>query len=165
MKPSTRHRRQPNKHELAQFKVLADIGTSPHAIGRQTGRDPKTVRKWLQSEVYQTDQELGELIGLLKKKELDDLYLLGAKGRQRLHELLNSGKSRMIETIALVDRTFQQRRLLQGGSTSNLAILDRVLERVHKNLFVNDELPSPDPECALGEEQSAPASTSDSVPQ
>ena len=50
---------------------------------------------------------------------VEDLYLLGAKGRQRLHELLDQGNSKMIETIALVDRTFQQRRLLEGQSTLN----------------------------------------------
>jgi hypothetical protein len=119
---------------LARFKVLADVGMSPNAIGQQSGRDPKTVRKWLGSDVYQNDEDLAGLVDLLKKKELDDLYVLGAKGRQRLHELIDSGKTRMIETIALVDRTFQQRRLLEGGTTANVGVLGRLLIEAEREL-------------------------------
>ena len=122
MKPSTPHRRKPTKPELARFKAMADLGVTPNAIGKQVGRDPKTVRSYLQSPVYETDPDLQEMVELIKARELDDLYLLGAKGRKRLHNLLDEGQTKMIETIALVDRTFQQRRLLQGGSTANVGI-------------------------------------------
>ena len=145
MKPSTRHRRQPTKPELARFKAMADLGLTPHAIGRKTGRDPKTVRTYLQSPVYETDGDLQELVELIKTRELDDLYLLGAKGRKRLHDLLEEGNTKMIETIALVDRTFQQRRLLEGGSTANIGVLTKLIGQVHKSLFEPTKKPTGQP--------------------
>ncbi len=141
MKPSTPHRRKPTKPELARFKAMADLGVTPNAIGKRVGRDPKTVRSYLQSPVYETDPDLQEMVELIKARELDDLYLLGAKGRKRLHDLLDEGKTKMIETIALVDRTFQQRRLLQGGSTANLGIFSRIVIDVDKTLFDRSRKP------------------------
>ena len=54
-----------------------------------------------------------------KDKELDDLFLIGVKARKRLHELLDEGKTKPIETTAIMDRAFQQRRVLEGKSTEN----------------------------------------------
>ncbi len=107
------------KKEMARFKVMNDLGFSPHAIAKRTNRDPKTVRKYLQSDVYQ-DPDIQELVEIIREKELLDLNLLGAKGRHRLHEHLDEGKTKVIETVAIVDRTFQQRRLLEGQSTANI---------------------------------------------
>jgi hypothetical protein len=106
------------KKELARFKAMDDLGVTPHAIGKKTGRDPKTVRKWLQSEVY-NDPDLMRMVDAIKKKELADLYLLGGKARAHLHTLLDGGGMKAIETVATMDRSFQQRRLLEGQSTSN----------------------------------------------
>jgi hypothetical protein len=135
MKPSTPHRRKPTKPELARFKAMADLGVTPNAIGKRVGRDPKTVRSYLQSPVYETDADLQEMVELIKAREVDDLYLLGAKGRKRLHDLLDEGKTKMIETIALVDRTFQQRRLLEGGSTANVGLLTKLIVSCDQTLF------------------------------
>jgi hypothetical protein len=53
------------------------------------------------------DSEIKELVEEIKEKEVTDLYLLGGKARNRLHELLDGGQTKMIETIALMDRSFQ----------------------------------------------------------
>jgi len=118
----------PTKKELAQYKALNDMGLTPNAIAVRAGRDPKTVRKYLQSEAY-NDPEIMQMVDLIKKKEVNDLHLLGAKARKRLHELLDEGKTKTIETVALMDRSFQQRRLLEGQSTENIT-------KVHANLAV-----------------------------
>jgi len=135
MKPPIRHRRSPDKRELARFKAMADLGLTPNAIGKQVRRDPKTVRYYLQSPVYETDTNLQEMIELIKTRELEDLYLLGAKGRKRLHDLLDQGKTKMIETIALMDRTFQQRRLLEGITTANIGIPSKLIVEVNDAPF------------------------------
>jgi hypothetical protein len=135
MRPPTRHRRSPDKKELARFKAMADLGLTPNAIGKQVGRDPKTVRWYLQSPVYETDPALQAMIEQIKTRELEDLYLLGAKGRKRLHDLLDEGQTKMIETIVLVDRTFQQRRLLEGGSTANIGLLTKLVIASDESLF------------------------------
>lgn len=134
--------RKPDRKELARFKAMADLGLTPNAIGKQVGRDPKTVRYYLQSPVYQQDIELQAMIEQIKTRELEDLYLLGAKGRKRLHDLLDEGKTKMIETIALVDRTFQQRRLLEGGSTANVGILSKLIVAVDNELFQPSKKPT-----------------------
>lgn len=119
--------KKPNKKELAQMRVMHDLGVSPTAIAEKMGRSHNTVLKYLSSEVYY-DPAIAEMVEKIKQKELEDLYLLGAKGRQRLHELIERGDSQMIPTIALVDRVFQQRRLLEGQSTQNIATLSKLVE-------------------------------------
>ncbi len=113
------------------MKIMSELGVSPTAIAEKMGRSHHTVIKYLQSDVY-TDPSIGEIIERIKEKETQDLWLLGAKGRQRLHELLDEGKAQMIPTIALVDRTFQQRRLLEGKSTINLSLKSQLVEAAHK---------------------------------
>ena len=110
----------PTKKELAQYKALSDMGLTPNAIAVRTERDPKTVRKYLQSEVY-SDSKIASMVDLIKTREINDLYLIGAKARSHIHKLLDEGNMKAIETVATMDRSFQQRRLLQGESTDNIA--------------------------------------------
>jgi len=99
------------------------------AIATQMHKGHSTVIKYLNSEVY-TDSSITKLVDKIRESEVNDLYVLGAKGRSRLHEMLDDGqKLQMIPTIALVDRTFQQRRLLEGRSTSNVSTITHLLEQ------------------------------------
>ena len=134
MKPTTRHRRSPDKKELARFKAMSDLGFTPNAIGRETGRDPKTVRKWLRSGVTERDSDLKTLVEQIKATELDDLYLLGQKARRRLHQLAET-EDKMIPLIALQDRCFQQRRLLEGNTTAHIGILTKLIVQADEKLF------------------------------
>ncbi len=127
---------RPKKTDLARFKAMNDLGVTPNNIARRTGYDPKTVRKYLTSEVYQ-DPDIQRMVDTIREKELNDLYLLGAKARMRLHELLDEGKTKAIETTAIMDRTFQQRQLLSGGSTQNLSI-SALIVSVHEKLRESD---------------------------
>jgi hypothetical protein len=108
------------------MKVLSDSGYSPTAISQELGKSHHTVIKYLKSAVY-TDPTINVIVEKIRENETNDLYLLGARGRQRLHELVDKGDSKMIETIALVDRTFQQRRLLEGKSTANIHSLTALI--------------------------------------
>lgn len=135
--------RKPTKTELARFKAMSDLGLTPHAIGARAGRDPKTVRKYLQSEVY-NDPEIKQMVDIIKEKEVADLYLLGAKARKRLHELLDKGNTKTIETVALMDRSFQQRRLLEGQSTSNIAQVIYAIEETRRMRDENKTLDEPE---------------------
>src|SRR5688572_2918419 len=119
--------KKPSKKELARMKAMNELGESPTSIAERMGKSHNTVIKYLQSDVYNAPTIL-EMVENIKDKELSDLYLLGAKGRHRLHELLDDGDSAMIPTIALVDRVFQQRRLLEGNSTHNIHTLTKVIE-------------------------------------
>jgi hypothetical protein len=89
------------------------------------------VIKYLDSDVY-NDPAIGGIVEKIKENEINDLYLLGAKGRKRLHELVEKGDSKMIETIALVDRVFQQRRLLEGKTTENIGSITRLINESHE---------------------------------
>ena len=111
------------------MKVMSELGVSPTAIAGKLGKGHHTIIKYLQSDVF-TDPTIKEIVKKIRDTELNDLYLLGAKGRQRLHELLDSEeKVQMIPTVALVDRTFQQRRLLEGRSTVNLGLKTQLVLR------------------------------------
>ena len=91
------------------------------------------------------------MVDLIKEREINDLYLLGAKARNRLHELVDEGKTKTIETVALMDRSFQQRRLLEGKSTENMAHIHADIAALRKldeqknkedeqTLFINSEI-------------------------
>ncbi len=112
------------------MKAMNDLGLSPTAIAKKMDRSHNTVIKYLDREVYK-DPDIAKMVERIKEKETADLYLLGAKGRKRLHELVDKGDSKMIETIALVDRTFQQRRLLEGQSTQNISNLTAIIQAAH----------------------------------
>jgi hypothetical protein len=124
--------KKPTKKELARMKAMNELGESPTSIADRMGRSHNTVIKYLESDVY-NDPAIAEMVEKIKEKELEDLYLLGAKGRHRLHQLLDQGKSTMIPTIALVDRTFQQRRLLEGNSTQNIHTLSKFIESAQES--------------------------------
>ena len=112
------------------MKVMHDLGVSPTAIAQRLGRSHNTVIKYLDSDVF-NDPSISQIVERIKEKELSDLYLLGAKARKNLHTMLDQGKGGMIPTVALMDRSFQQRRLLEGRSTENIHNLTAIIQAVH----------------------------------
>ena len=112
------------------MKVMHDLGVSPTAIAQRLGRSHNTVIKYLDSDVF-NDPSISQIVEQIKEKELSDLYLLGAKARKNLHTMLDQGKGGMIPTVALMDRSFQQRRLLEGRSTENIHNLTAIIQAVH----------------------------------
>ncbi len=119
-------REKPQKTELARFKVMNDSGLSPNAIGKRTGRDPKTVRKYLASDVY-FDPEINSLVNLLKEKEIEDLIIITGKTRAALNNYLDQvldgeKQPNPIAICAIQDRCFTQRQLLEGKPTENISV-------------------------------------------
>lgn len=117
---------KPSKPDMAKFKVMKDMGITPNAIAKRTGYDAKTVRAYLSSEVY-SDPDIQKMIQLIKGKELNDLHLIGGKARAVLNGYLDSvlkGKKEPnpVAIVAIQDRSFQQRRLLEGQSTENVSV-------------------------------------------
>ncbi len=115
------------------MKVLSDMGESNRSIARQLGKGHGTIKKYLNSDVFTNAPEIDRMVEQIKDREVADLALLGARGRQHIHELLDEGKSTLIPLIALVDRTFQQRRLLEGKSTVNLNLKMQLTLAAHEH--------------------------------
>ena len=124
---------KPKKTDVATFKALTDMGVSPNAIGKSTGYDPKTVRRYLTVADY-SEPEIQGIIAKIKQTHLDDLRLLNHRARVRLHELIDAGDTKVIETLAVADRTFNQIQLLSGQSTQNVDVLTAVIERAGSDL-------------------------------
>jgi predicted transcriptional regulator len=137
----------PTKDEVANMIVLEEMGETYKSIARMLGRSNHTVKKYLNSEAYLTDPAVKELVAVLKAKEIEDLRLLGGKARAKLHGLLDGDKVKIIEVTAVMDRSFQQRRLLEGESTKNISTIHVVrnledsLKRIDEEL---DKLPKQD---------------------
>lgn len=117
---------KPTKPDIAKFKVMKDMGLTPNAIGKRTGFDAKTIRAYLSSEVY-SDPEIQQMIELIRGKELNDLHLIGGKARAVLNGYLDSvmrgeKEPNPVAIVAIQDRSFQQRRLLEGLSTENIGV-------------------------------------------
>lgn len=111
---------KPTKKELARMAVMHDMGITPTAIAKRLNKSHHTIFKYLNSDLLD-DPAIKAIIDKIKETEINDLYLLGGKARQRLHALLDEGDTKAIETTAIMDRSFQQRQLLQGRAT---AIID-----------------------------------------
>ena len=121
---------RPTKPEIAKMRVLSELGETPKSIGRKLGRSNHTVAKYLATTAY-TDPDIAQMVETIKERELDDLFVLNARGRAHLHALLDAGTMKPIETIALVDRSFQQRQLLTGRPTTHLLHTSLVVQ-VHE---------------------------------
>ena len=113
---------KPDKPTVAKMKVLRDLGNSDRQIARKLKCSNHTVAKYLKRQDLLQDPEVIKLVELIKKTEIADLYVIGEKARARIHELLDNGKVRPIEAVAIQDRSFQQRRLLESQPT-NIGVL------------------------------------------
>jgi hypothetical protein len=118
------------RNEAARIKALDQIGMTPYRISKITGRARNTIANVLNSQVYK-DPHFEKKIELIKEKELLDLYQIGGRARHHLTNLLEAGSLTPLETIAAMDRSFQQRRLLEGKSTENIASLTKIIEAAH----------------------------------
>jgi len=63
-----------------------------------------------------------DIVQKIKDAELNDLLLLNQKARSNLHKRFDEGSPNVIESTAVMDRTFNQTRLLQNQATQNIDI-------------------------------------------
>lgn len=62
-----RKKRKLTENELIAFKVMNDLGMTPNAIAVEMGRDPKTVRKYLASNIYTINQCIKDMVDRVKE--------------------------------------------------------------------------------------------------
>ena len=134
-------RRGPGIHatngELARIKTLNDLGYNKSQIARRMGMTDSghnTIIRYLKHKRMESPEVIA-LAEAIKETEIKDLTLIGVKARIRLHELLDEGKTKPIETVAIMDRSFQQRRLLEGSATeifdvNTIKELDKEIEEI-----------------------------------
>jgi len=108
------------KKEKAYAHAMYASGHNPTKIASSLGRNNKTVSSTLQKKI--DDPDLLEMISLIKKSELSELHEVGYKARRILNEYLDAvlrgdKEPNVISVTAVLDRTFQQRRLLEGEAT------------------------------------------------
>jgi len=131
-RPPGRRRKALNKREQAEIKALNKLGHSNYAVAKRTGIDNHTVAKYLANQEAYADPRMTAMVAEICEKEILDLTVLTVKARERLHEL--AAKMNPIEAIALMDRSFQQRRLLEGKSTANIATLQKIIQKANADL-------------------------------
>jgi hypothetical protein len=118
----------PSKREQAQMVAMSEMGMGTYEIGASMQRAPNTVRKYLTSPMF-TDEKFQKLVEEYKSKELIDLTVLNIEARARLHDLVPTMTP--IEAIALMDKSFGERRLLEGKSTENIFSLRKIISEAH----------------------------------
>lgn len=128
---------QASNGELARIKTLNDLGYNKSQIARKMGMTDGShtkIIRYLKHKRMESPEVIA-LAGAIKETEIKDLTLIGVKARIRLHELLDEGKTKPIETVAIMDRSFQQRRLLEGSATeifdvNTIKELDKEIEEI-----------------------------------
>lgn len=125
------------KKDQAEIKALSDMGHTNYAIEQRTGISHNTIDKYLSDQAAYNDPKMQDKIAKIKEKEILDLTILNVKAKERLHAIAPTAN--MIESIALMDRTFQQLRLLEGKSTQNIATLTKIVEEAHNAVTHVDE--------------------------
>lgn len=132
---------KPTKREIAEIKVLHNIGYSENAIGQMIGKSNHTIKKYLNSELL-NDNQVKKMIDRITAKEVADLNVIGLKSRQCQHIYLNAvldGKKEVnpIAVTAIGDRTSRQRRLLENKPTSNLEVYSQFINKFTVNIQNN----------------------------
>ena len=118
-----------NRNQKATIKALTELGHTKTEIEKYTGHSHHTITKYLDEAEAYADPKMQEKVTQIKQKEILDLTVLNVKAKKRLHEL--APKMNAIESIALMDRSFQQLRLLEGKSTQNIATLSQFVKEAH----------------------------------
>lgn len=103
--------------DKAVIHSMSEMGHSKKAIAKTMGFGWHTVKAVLSQEPTNPT-----LVAKLKQHELSQLVVLGALSRDRLAKMLDENLLKPIEAIALMDRAFQQVRLIQGESTANIDV-------------------------------------------
>ena len=118
----------PSKREQAQMLALNEMGLGTYEIGSIMGRAPNTIRKYCESPMF-TDPNFAKLVEEYKTKELIDLTAMNISARARIHDLIPTMTP--IEAIACMDKSFMQRRLVEGKSTENISSLRKIISDAH----------------------------------
>lgn len=119
--------------EKAEIKALSELGESNYAIEKRTGISHNTVDKYLKDQDAYNDPHMQAKVTQIKEREILDLTVLNVAAKARLHEI--APRMNPIEAIALMDRTFQQLRLLEGKSTQNVNTLTRIVQEAHSQFL------------------------------
>ena len=127
---------RPSKREQAQMLALKDLNMSNYQVGEIMGRSPHTIKRYCESPMF-TDPKFQKLVEEYKSKELIDLTAMNISARARIHDLIPTMTP--IEAIATMDKSFQQRRLIEGKSTENIFSLRKIIEEAHS--FTHTEAP------------------------
>lgn len=119
---------RPTKPQLAKLKALTDMGQTPTAAAKVVGIDHHTALSYIRDRaaVFE-DREIKAMINRLKQAELDQLTTITGKARLILDQYLDDvmageREANPISVTAILDRTFQQRRLVEGASTVNVSL-------------------------------------------
>jgi hypothetical protein len=88
-----------------------------------------------------TDPKFVAMVEEYKTKELIDLTAMNIESRARIRDLIPTMTP--IEAIACMDKSFQQRRLLEGRSTENVFSLRKIISEAHETQTVPDRLDIP----------------------
>ena len=131
IKTKQRRRKLPT-HQQALIMASTELGKSTYQIEKETGISHTTVGKYLKNQEAYSNPKMKEMVAQIKEHEILDLTVLNVRAKQRLHEVAE--RLNPIEAIALMDRTFQQIRLLEGKSTANISTLTKIVEEAHGDL-------------------------------
>jgi predicted transcriptional regulator len=118
-----------NKREQALIKASTELGKSSYQIEKETGIAHTTVGRYLKNQEAYADPKMKEMVAQIKEHEILDLTVLNVRAKARLHKIAD--RMNPIEAIALMDRTFQQIRLVEGKSTQNIASLTKIIQDAH----------------------------------
>jgi len=117
------------KQEFAVIKASSELGKSAYQIQKETGISHNTVARYIKEQEAYNNPKMKEMVQEIKEKEILDLTVLNVRAKARLHEV--AARMNPIEAIALMDRSFQQLRLLEGKSTQNISTLTKIIEEAH----------------------------------
>jgi len=139
----TQRRKRPkgkrlNKREQALIKASTELGKSGYQIEKETGISHTTVGKYLKDQEAYSNPKMKEMVAQIKEHEILDLTVLNVRAKQRLHDVAE--RLNPIEAIALMDRTFQQIRLLEGKSTTNIASLTKIIQEAHGDMHADSKV-------------------------
>ncbi len=127
----SRQKTKADPHKIAELLSSGKINKSD--VAKLLNVTPQAIYNSIRENRIDTS---GFDIPSIKDKEIDELYVLGSILRKRMYDkVVSDDKLGLIEMCAGIDRTFQQRRELQGKAHSSINVFTLVLQRADQQII------------------------------
>ena len=135
-KPKTKRKYNRTKPSKINPVKVANLLSNPNIGVTDAAKILNCSRNAIYGAMNRSEIVISEYdIDSIKDNELNELYIITSEARSHLYKLLKAGKLKGIETTAILDRCFQQRRELQGKGHSSINIFTLIVQKADEQVL------------------------------
>lgn len=116
-------RNKPRTFDTDAFKALVKQGLKQNKIAKVLSISEGTVSLYIKQLALEAKE-----CQRIRAYDKEALILLSFKAKERINHLLDTGQLNARDCIKLLGVTFEQLRLIEGKSSSNIEVLTRIIQ-------------------------------------